>query len=110
MRVTSVEATAPNGRKYEMTRLGRIIGTGSLGAYGYYKAQQLLRDDTYVKELLKNSADEAEKQMKSLSKSRKVAYGLTTVAITSLCGFLLGGVVDFFANKAAKKKAMNSED
>lgn len=105
MRVTSIEATAPNGKKYQMTRLGRIVGTGGFGAYGIYQSYKSLTDDKYVKELTEAAKKATENKITSFTKTRKVLYGAGATAITALCGFLFGGIVDFCVNKHAKNKA-----
>lgn len=109
MRVTSVEATAPNGKTYQMTRLGRIIGTGGFGAYGIYQSYKSLTNDEYVKELTEAAKEATKNKLHTFTKTRKVLYGASAAAITALCGFLFGGVVDFCINKHSRNKAMKED-
>lgn len=110
MRITSVEATAPNGKKYEMTRMGRIIGTGGFAAYGAYQANKLLHDDRFIKQLAEDARKAGENNLHTFTKTRKTVYGIAAAAIMALCGFVVGGVADFLINRSARNRAMKPEE
>ncbi len=105
MRVLSTQATTPDGNKYNITRLGRIIGTSAFGLGGIYYAKKAMNSDEFIKELTE-AASEAVKNKKNYYKgARKAAFIVSSAVITALCGFIIGGIADFTVNKISKKKA-----
>ena len=109
MRVLSTEATTPNGNKYKITRLGRVISTSAFGAYGIYAANKAMSSDTFIKELTDASKSATKNSMSYYGGVRKAAFVLTAAAISALCGFIVGGGIDFVVNKISKNKADNKQ-
>ena len=105
MRVISTQATTPNGNKYNNTRLGRIIGTTAFTTYGAYQAKKLMNSDEFINELEQAAKTAAENKRTYYKGARKAALIGTTAAIMAVCGFLVGGAVDFVVNRISKKKA-----
>ncbi len=105
MRVLSTEATTPNGNKYKISRLGRIVGTSGFGLYGAYAANKAMNSDEFVDELTRAAKDAVKNKVNYYKGARKVGFIATATAITALCGFIIGGALDFAVNRFSKNQA-----
>ncbi len=105
MRVLSTEATTPNGNKYKITRLGRIIGAGSFSAWGLAQSVKNFQTDEYAKRLADSAKNAGKYGLHNFPKLRKGVFVASSAAIVGFCGFIAGGLVDFVINRNSKKKA-----